>query len=123
SLGVGHGVVAQADTLPSRVTLVAGTSGGTILRTDAGTQWHRQQNLAGVQVRALAAAPDHRTFYAGTYNGVWRSRDGGAHWSNVSLGSTKLHLTFAVAVHPSDPAVVYAATADGLYQTMDGGAS
>ncbi len=56
--------------------------------------------------------------------GIFRSADGGETWSNVMTGSPfDGTLVGDLAVDPGDPDVVYAATAAGLFQSTNGGAS
>src|SRR5439155_27156603 len=61
-----------------------------------------------------------------TASGILRSDDGGVTWSPTGRRDS---LTYALAIDPNDPAVVYASGADvpttkgtaGLYRTLDGG--
>ena len=52
--------------------------------------------------------------------GVFRSRDGGAHWEAASTGLPAAPV-WCLAVSPSQPDVAYAATSVGLYWSADGG--
>jgi hypothetical protein len=52
------------------------------------------------------------TIYAGTSNGVWRSVDGGAHWSALNSGLPMIGGVNALAIDPQTGAV-YAATSGG----------
>ncbi len=63
-------------------------------------------------------------------DGVYRSRDGGESWENVGLGDC--HHIGRIALHPTDPSVVYVAAMGhlwgpnrerGLYKSADGGDS
>lgn len=87
----------------------------------------------GGRVLTVAGIPgDPQTYYFGAASGgVWKSVDGGAHWSPIfdhedtaSIGS--------IAVAPSDPNILYAGTGEGclrgnisygdrLYRSNDGG--
>jgi photosystem II stability/assembly factor-like uncharacterized protein len=63
-------------------------------------------------------------------DGVYRSRDGGRNWENVGLRDS--HHIGRIALHPTDPQVVYVAAMGhlwgpndvrGLYKSTDGGGS
>jgi hypothetical protein len=80
-------------------------------------------------VHAFAIDPSHnRTLYAGlSYSGgVYKSTDGGANWSSDGLDGAAIS---ALALDPSNPGVLYAATEGvypqprgfrGLFKTSDG---
>ena len=87
----------------------------------------------GGRVTDLAVAErDPKLAYAATAGGgVWMSADGGATWAPVFDSQTTLVIG-AVAVAPSDPAVVYVGTGEanprnsvswgtGIYRSPDGG--
>jgi photosystem II stability/assembly factor-like uncharacterized protein len=119
-------------------TVYAGTHGQGVFKTaNAAETWIRvNAALRAVEVRALAfdpATPD--TLYAGGWGGggyfagntgygVFKSGDGGASWSTANTGLTSVQVS-ALAVHPVEPATLYAATAlgGGLFKSTDGGAS
>jgi photosystem II stability/assembly factor-like uncharacterized protein len=81
-------------------------------------------------VTGVAQAP--HTFYLGaTGGGVWRTDDAGMNWRNVTDGAIHEGSIGAVAVAPSDTAVVYIGTGSdgirsnvstgrGLYKSTDG---
>ncbi len=61
--------------------------------------------------------------------GVFKSTDGGESWTSINNGLS-LNLTTGyphyvkfIAVHPTNPNIVFAATGSGLYKSVDGGAS
>jgi photosystem II stability/assembly factor-like uncharacterized protein len=82
------------------------------------------------RVLALAVSPrSPREVWAGTgSNGLFRSTDGGAHWSAAGLPPQERQIP-AVAVAPSSPGTVYAgvvaqgADLGGVFASTDGGAS
>lgn len=76
----------------------------------------------GTVLALVADAGSPGTLYAGTYGGVWKSLDGGAHWFSSSEGLSPFEIT-ALAVAPSTPGTVWAGTPQGIYQTTNGGAT
>ena len=89
---------------------------------------------SGGRVEAVAgSAAQPNVFYMGSAGGgVWKSLDYGLNWTNVSDGYLDTGVIGALAMAPSDPAVVYAGTGepfprgdvapgDGLYRSPDGG--
>jgi len=77
-------------------------------------------------VASLSVAPtDPLRVYAGGPGGVYASVDGGLHWTDVNGGLPLLDVR-AVAVDPTQPLTVYAATfggglGAGVFKTTDGG--
>jgi ligand-binding sensor domain-containing protein len=69
--------------------------------------------------RALALGKDG-TLFVGTFgNGIYRSRDKGAHWEKASNG---LDDPYILVLHPMSKDVVFAGSArKGVYRTRDGG--
>ncbi|MHB8572292.1 MAG: hypothetical protein ACYDAY_04960 [Candidatus Dormibacteria bacterium] len=71
----------------------------------------------------IAGTGDEATgSYAFQGLGVWRSLDDGRTWQHAA-GVPDAILTFRVAVDPTTPATVYAATSQGLYRSTDDAAS
>ena len=104
--------------------LYAGTSVGIYKTTDAGGSWG-PAGLENFKVSALVVDPSApETVYAGTTNwngnGVFKSSDGGETWRTVNEGLTT-RIIFALAIAPSDPLTLYAATYDGIFKTANGG--
>jgi photosystem II stability/assembly factor-like uncharacterized protein len=95
--------------------LYAGTLGaGVFVSTDAGATWTQSSRGLGehkhVEVEAVAIAPrSSRTVYAGTCDGVFQSKDGGANWRavNTRLISTDIR---ALAIDPQKPDTLFAGT-------------
>lgn len=98
--------------------------GGLWSSEDGGRTWQSAAEMAGQSVRALAAAPsDARILVAGALSGVYRSKDGGAHWTRISPeGSTEIHEIESLAIDPAEPEVIYAGTWHLPWKTTDGGA-
>jgi uncharacterized protein (TIGR03437 family) len=73
--------------------------------------------------RLFVAAGDRTRLYAAGAH-LWRSRDGGATWTNVTFwrGTSLLGAPVRdVAVDPGDPDRIAAATGTGLWMSADGG--
>src|SRR3954470_14858194 len=116
-------------------TYYFGTPGGGIWKTtNAGQTWTAIFDRTGMaSIGALAIAPSNpRILYAGTGeetrgDGVYRSADGGATWTNVGLRET--HFIGSIVVSADDPdTVVVGAIGDrmpgpdrGVFRTTDGG--
>ncbi|MFO7733870.1 MAG: hypothetical protein R6X21_09490 [Candidatus Aminicenantes bacterium] len=118
-------------------------SGGVWKTENAGTSFEPIFDKYGLMsIGAMGIAPsDPNILYLGTGepmharsssrgNGVWKSTDAGKTWTNVGL--TQSYFINKVAVHPTNPDVVYAATEGklydnepgserGFYKTTDGG--
>jgi photosystem II stability/assembly factor-like uncharacterized protein len=94
--------------------------------TDGGSSWAKI-NLGTGSARTYTFAPSNAQIrYAsfGTWTasgGFFRTTNGGASWTPVGSGSINGTVT-AVAIHPTNPNTVLAATSDdGLYRSPDGG--
>jgi photosystem II stability/assembly factor-like uncharacterized protein len=99
-----------------------GRPGGAGARTDA-------RLVAALTLRDLvsAFAFDRRppgTVYAGTLGGrVYRSRDGGRHWTRTATGGPSWTRVDALATDPVNGERVYAGTGAAVFRTVDGGRS
>lgn len=59
--------------------------------------------------------------YVALREGVFKSTDAGGTWKKLSMGFTEASIV-ALAVHPTDAKVVFAATAEGvIFKSTDGG--
>jgi len=65
---------------------------------------------------------DSLKFYSATAEGLQISEDGGRSWEPLAIAGTHKEV-FALAVHPSNPDVLYAGRRDGLWRSGDGGQS
>jgi photosystem II stability/assembly factor-like uncharacterized protein len=97
--------------------------GGLWISHDHGHSWTEPAQFKGQPIHALAEAPsDPRTLFAGTLEGVFRSSDSGATWTQISPpGSHEIHEIESLAVDPGDPDTVYAGTWHLPWKTTDGG--
>ncbi len=97
--------------------------GGIFISDDGGRKWKPVTDMAGQSVRALAqASSDPKIFVAGTLKGVYRSEDGGQHWTLISPpGSVELHEFESIAIDPVNPQIIYAGTWHLPWKTEDGG--
>ena len=134
-------------------SLYDGDFGGVFSSADGGRSWKLNANqtaLKGKNVISLAVSPlNTKSLYAGTYEGLLKSEDGGLTWhlvtgtvprtavsakkaapgatgkaqaahSTARLPETKiLDVRFSTAV----PNTIYAATAQGLFESLDNGTS
>jgi photosystem II stability/assembly factor-like uncharacterized protein len=97
--------------------------GGLWVSRDGGRSWSAVEGLRGQSIRAFAQAPSEPgILIAGTLEGVFRSRDAGATWTQISPpGSLEIHEVESLAIDPADPEVVYAGTWHLPWKTTDGG--
>ena len=114
-------------------TLYLGCADGHIFVShDDGDHW-QIQGRAGKSGNAVVSsiivdARDSRKLYASTWTrelhgeggGVFRSTDGGVHWSSAGLNG---HALRALAQAPSDPAQLVAGALDGVFRSNDDGAT
>jgi photosystem II stability/assembly factor-like uncharacterized protein len=106
------------------------TNGGAFFTTNGGGQWTKIQNglpnLAGSLIRSALIRPGSSTeFYLGydaaTPNGVWRTTNQGALWSNFSSGALlNTYIIRAFAFKTSPDSIFYAGVAGttgmGVYE-------
>ena len=137
--------IANAGSTSRRNEYYFGATGGGLWKTaDGGNSWRpvTDGQIGSSSVGAIAVSVSHPdVVYAGMGetqlrgnvmqgDGVYASTDAGATWRHAGLADT---LAIArLRVHPSDPAVVFAAAlgdptqpspARGIYRTRDGGAN
>ena len=110
---------------PSKV--LAASSIGLLRTTDGGSTWDVFGNANASFFSLVADPTTPATLYAGNTSGsgVFKSTDGGGHWTAANKGlpanGSSQPLIAALAVDPSHPATVYAATyGNGLFQSTDG---
>lgn len=108
--------------------IYAGAAGGdndTIFKSvDSGRTWSSlTRNLGAVSFPRLLAVQGGAatTIYVGTREGLRKSTDGGATWSEVGLQLERV-LEFMV-IDPTNPARLYVASGNRLYSSVDGAAT
>jgi photosystem II stability/assembly factor-like uncharacterized protein len=100
--------------------LVVGTQSGGLWLSSEGAEWKMVHELPdGGHVFALARAGEG--ILAATSHGIFSSVDGTT-WHESSTGITNLTLA-GLAVSPTQPVRLFAATDDGVYHSSDAGAS
>lgn len=128
STGMGnHKVWGLAGTPADTDLLIAGTYGDGMFRSDDFGQTWTALSAPDNFVRAVAIdAANPNVIYAGGYyqdsglGGVYRSVDGGANWAPKNNGLGNLSL-WGLHIDPANSAHIFAATADGIYETFDSG--
>ena len=97
--------------------------GGIWVSHNVGKTWKEAEGLRGQSIRSLVAARTNpRMLVAGTLEGVFRSMDAGATWSQISpIGSSEIHEIESVAIDPVNPSIIYAGTWHLPWKTVDGG--
>ncbi|HUB29592.1 MAG TPA: hypothetical protein VL967_07835 [Terracidiphilus sp.] len=127
SLVVDHIVIdpTHPDTIYAAAWALGSPGGGLWVSQDGGKDWSESPGLRGQSVRAFTEAPSNPSvLYAGTLEGVFRSRDSGATWTQISpAGSKEIHEIESLAVDPTNPEIVYAGTWHLPWKTADGGKS
>jgi photosystem II stability/assembly factor-like uncharacterized protein len=111
--------------------MYAGTIGGVSKSVNGGATWNATGPITG-SVRCLAIDPTNTSIvYAGTGNGVYKTTNGGDSWTAMSNGivfqlvsNANFPIAIrALAIDPSNPATIYAASGLGFYKTTNGGAN
>jgi photosystem II stability/assembly factor-like uncharacterized protein len=101
----------------------------------------KDQNQHGFKSIEFANPPNSNVVYAGACRGsvalddiadnskklsegIFKSIDGGESWFDASDPNTTNKCATSIAIHPTDPDIVYAATPySGVYKTTNGGSS
>ena len=114
----------DSKTLIAGARTVDGHGGAVYISHDAGKTWSADGDMNGQHVLAIAQAPsDPKMYVAGTLAGVFRSMDGGQHWTQISpANSTEVHEVESIAIDPVNINTIYAGTWHLPWKTTDGGA-
>ncbi len=123
---------------------IGSASGGIWKTTDGGTNWLPLDDfLPSLSIGCMLLRPGNpNTLYAGTGEGffetlegssntsavrgagIFKSTDGGATWTQIpSTATPDFYFVNRLAVHPSAPDVMLAATNSGIWRSIDAGAS
>jgi len=127
------------------VMWLGSVSGGIWKTLDGGATWIPLDDfLASLAVSCMALDPTNPdVLYAGTgegfFNGdavrgagIFRSTDGGTTWARIPTtnpsppggpAEPQWHFVNRIAIDPTNPLVILAGTNEGLYRTVDGGAT
>jgi photosystem II stability/assembly factor-like uncharacterized protein len=98
----------------------AATDGGVFRSEDAGKSWKAiREGLTDSFATALTLAGSSGVLLAGTRSaGVFRLDRGATRWTG---GGTIRATVKTIAVHPTEPATLYAATEAGIFKSTSGG--
>ena len=99
-------------------------------------RWRCIGPFRGGRVVAVSGDPkEQQVFYFGAVGGgIWKTKDGGTYWENISDGYLNSASVGALTVAPSDRNIIYAGMGestiridvsygDGVYKSADGGQS
>ena len=108
------------------IIYVSSPGGGIWKTTNAGATWAPlvDNNSTWMSVFSLAIDPANQNIvYAGTSgsNGLIKSTDAGATWSNTGSGPSGT--IYKILLHPTSTNIVFACTSVGLYRSVNGGTS
>ena len=113
--------VASSDT----DTVYAGTAVDGVFRTrNGGASWiDAGKGLSGLQIHEIYFdGVTAGTLFAACCPGIYKCTGGGARWTNLTPASGRVMDVMAAAVHPKNPAILYAAIQTlGLRKSTDGG--
>jgi photosystem II stability/assembly factor-like uncharacterized protein len=103
-------------------TVFAGSSQSTVFAShDGGQTWIRLGAGTFFSVWSLGLDPlDPATLYAGTEDGLFRSDDSGATWTQTDFPS---RATSSIVIDPRHPEIVYAIGLGDVYRSDDGGST
>jgi photosystem II stability/assembly factor-like uncharacterized protein len=131
-LSLSHVYALEIDRANSNI-IYAGGTGGLFKSTNGGANWLSLQNGVitntcasnnssppAVTARSVAIDPGNtNTIYAGTECALYKSMDGGAHWTIANQGLGPLSV-LSLAINPSDTAIIYAGTLrGGVFKSVD----
>jgi photosystem II stability/assembly factor-like uncharacterized protein len=130
------------DPANTKVIYIGGADGGLWKSSDSGSTWATlTDKLPTLSIGDIAVDPISpntiyiatgdafgygNPFWGGTYSiGVWKTHNGGITWSPTGLtlqvGQTRT--IRRLAIHPTNPKILLAATSAGLFRTTDAGAT
>jgi photosystem II stability/assembly factor-like uncharacterized protein len=100
--------------IPGRIYL-GHFPGGFFISEDNGHNWvDHSSGLGNDGIFSLTMHPyDHNVLFAGTYNGVVKSIDGGHTWETTSNGMPPEQWPYTVAIDDANPDIMYTSTKNG----------
>jgi hypothetical protein len=117
--GTSHVYVGTAARIP-------GAASGIFRQTVGSDRWeHLDKGLPErMDVQAITIHPtDSNLIYAGSQNGPYRSRDGGASWEKLPFPDENLEV-WSILIHPRDSRIMYLGTSPvAVYRSDNGGDS
>jgi len=103
--------------------IFVGTNFGLFKSVDSGENFSEIKDFSGYAVTMVAVLPKLQMIFIGTDLGVFVSKDDGASWQR-SLPIKDGDFVLYIAYNPIDPKTVYVVTfLDGIYKTVDAGAT
>jgi photosystem II stability/assembly factor-like uncharacterized protein len=92
---------------------------------NGGKSFESLSEMKGKSIRSFAMAPSNsKVLVAGALDGLFRSNDGGDHWTRISPeGHKDIKNIESIAIDPKNPDTVYAGTWHLAWKTADGGDS
>ncbi len=112
---------------------IAADSGGVWKTTNGGTTWTPLTDQLSIMNHGCVALDPQspNTVYIGTGayqsgtsgDGIFRSTDGGATWTQIATTGQVGTQVNEIAVHPTNSNIIHAATSSGYYRSLDGGAT
>ncbi|MFC1652196.1 WD40/YVTN/BNR-like repeat-containing protein [Planctomycetota bacterium] len=100
--------------VPGRIYL-GNFPGGFFVSNDDGQTWECSSlGLGNDGIFSLAMHPfNPQLIFAGTYNGIWKTENQGASWSQTSTGMPSEQWPFCVVFDDQNPSIMYTATKNG----------
>jgi photosystem II stability/assembly factor-like uncharacterized protein len=129
-------VIHPDSTTDANTTMWAGGVSGGIWKTTNGGDWWttNTDSLANLAVTCMVMHPTNfEILYAGTGgdigynalqgNGIFKTTDGGVHWTQLvtARNNPNFHFVTRLAISPANPQHLLAATATGIFRSTDGG--
>jgi photosystem II stability/assembly factor-like uncharacterized protein len=96
------------------------TSGKLYKTTSGGSSWTDIIGTITGEPRTVIVAPNNsNNVFAGNYNGIFRSTNGGATWTQNSGWAA----AYELAIDPANPNILYSGYAENVFISSDGGAN
>jgi hypothetical protein len=91
------------------------------------TTWNRTSgwNPGVGRITSIAVSPtNNNIIYVTTPGGgIWKTTAGGNQWSPLADYNSSMMTMYAVAVHPSNPDIVFTGNGSNIYKSTDGGST